>query len=349
MTLRDAALPLRAPAGEGPAAQPDRFERVPIEFARYAIDLETAASLMGVDARRAAELATDALPHASDPERGPLFDYVDVMNLALFAGTSRESIPELALRFLLRFAAGPRPSWFEPRQWLVRVRAPRPTGHVPPGLADDPSWSKLVLRGPDLTAPGVEALDGPGADQAPAARVEPPGYQAAVLLTGAEDTIREPAARQAYTELLGALFSGDVVYQSVSEELRMRHEHAWGLGMADCVVVSRLLAQELRAAGLEARARRGYLLGLVGSDHAWCELYEDGRWKSLDPVFAFLAGGAGRRRIEASDEFAAACLGGRFNRLLPCESTEAGALILVGGEPAPPWALAGVSAHTWES
>jgi hypothetical protein len=324
-------------------ARLERFERVPAEFARYEVDLTTAASLLGVDERRAAELAPDALPHAADRARGPLFDYVDVMNLALFAGTSRESIPELALRFLLRFAAGARPSWFEPRQWLVRVRAPRPTGE------DPVSWSRLLLHGPDLSAPGVEELDEPGPEQSPAARVEPPGYQVAVRLTGAEDTIGDPAARKIYTELLDTLFSSDVVYQSVSEELRMQHARAWELGMADCVVVSRLLAERLRAAGLEARARRGYLLGLVGSDHAWCELYEDGRWKSLDPVFAFLAAGAGRRRIDASAEFAAACLGGRFNRLLPCASTEAAALILVGGEPAPPWALAGVSAHTWES
>ena len=345
MTLHDSAPPMQA----RPATQPDRFEWVPAEFARYEIDLETAASLMGVDARRAAELAPDALPHASDAARGPLFDYVDVMNLALCTGTSRESIPELALRFLLRFAAGPRPSWFEPRQWLVRVRAPLPTGGVPKGLAADPSWSGLVLRGPDLSAPGVEELDGAIPGRPAAAPVEPPGYQVAVRLTGAEDTVREPDARRIYAELFGALVSGEVIYQSVSEELRMQHERAWDLGMADCVVVSRLLAQELRAAGLEARARRGYLLGLVGSDHAWCELREDGRWKTLDIVFAFLAGGGGRRRIDASAEFAAACLGGRFNRLLPCESADAGALILSGGKPAPPWALAGVSAHTWES
>ena len=52
--------------------------------------------------------------------------------------------------------------------------------------------------------------------------------------------------------------------------------------MADCVVVTRLLAARLRDAGFQARARRGYLLGLVGSDHSWCEDFEDGRWKSLD-------------------------------------------------------------------
>ncbi|ACU72410.1 transglutaminase domain protein [Catenulispora acidiphila DSM 44928] len=316
--------------------QIERFERVPAEFARYAVDLDAAARLLGLDPRRTAEVARDALPHETDPERGPLFDYVDVMNLALFAGTSRDSIPELALRFLLRFASGPRPSWYEPRHWLVRVRAPRS------------EEAAMQLLGPDLAAPGVQEVD-PRDLPIATTTVEPPGYEVAVRLTGAEATVGDPQVRAIYDDMLEALLSGTVIYQSVSEELRMLHERAWGLGMADCVVVSRLLAQRLRDAGFQARARRGYLLGLVGSDHSWCEYFEDGRWKTLDLVFAFLAGGAGHRRIEASPEFAAACRGGRFNRLLPCDAEEASALILAGDEPAPPWALAGVSAHPWES
>lgn len=319
----------------------ERFERVPSEFARYAVDLDAAARLLGLSTERTAELAPEALPHETDPERGPMFDYVDVMNLALFAGTSRDSIPELALRFLLRFASGARPSWYEPRHWLVRVRAPR-----------EECEAVRLLR-PDLAAPGVEEIDPRDLPVATAtaakAAVEPPGYEAAVRLTGAEAAVGEPEVQAIYDDMLESLLSGTVVYQSVSEELRMLHERAWELGMADCVVVSRLLAQRLREAGYQARARRGYLLGLVGSDHSWCEYFEDGRWKTLDLVFAFLAGGAGHRRIQASPEFAAACRGGRFNRLLPCESEEASALILSGGEPAPPWALAGVSAHPWES
>lgn len=325
--------------------QIERFERVPGEFARYAVDLDAAAKLLGLSAQRTAELAPEALAHQDDPVRGPLFDYVDVMNLALFAGTSRDSIPELALRFLLRFASGAQPSWYEPRHWLVRVRAPRNGGGADTAAPD------FRLLPPDLAAPGVEEVDPRDLPVAAAAKasVEPPGYEVAVRLTGAEATVGEPQVRAIYDEMLDALRSGAVIYQSVSEELRMQHERAWNLGMADCVVVSRLLAQKLRDAGHQARARRGYLLGLVGSDHSWCEYFEDGRWKTLDLVFAFLASGAGHRRIQASPEFAAACRGGRFNRLMPCESDEASALILSGGEPAPPWALAGVSAHPWEA
>ena len=285
------------------AARIEHFERVPAEFAQYVVDVDAAAKLLGLSPEQTAELAPDALPHTADPERGPLFDYVDLMNLALFAGTSRDSIPELALRFLLRFAAGARPTWYEPRHWLVRVRAPR--------AEDDEASKDLRLLRPDVSAPGVDELDPRDLPIAAAAKasVEPPGYEVVVRLTGAEETVLETEVRSIYDGLLDTVRSGTVVYQSVSEELRMQHERAWDLGMADCVVISRLLAQKLREAGYRARARRGYLLGLVGSDHAWCEYFEDGRWKTLDIVFAFLA----------------------------------------GGEPAPPWALAGVSATTWES
>jgi hypothetical protein len=227
----------------------ERFERVPAEFARYAVDLDAAATLLGLSAQQTAELAPDTLPHTVDAERGPLFDYVDVMNLALFAGTSRDSIPELALRFLLRFAAGARPSWYEPRHWLVRVRAPRPGQEGERG--DGAPEQDFHLLRPDLGAPGVEALapdDLPIASAAKA-RVEPPGYEAVVRLTGAEGTIQEPEVRRIYDEMLDAVLSSTVIYQSVSEDLRMQHERAWGLGMADCVVISRFLAQRLRDAG----------------------------------------------------------------------------------------------------
>jgi transglutaminase-like putative cysteine protease len=110
------------------------------------------------------------------------------------------------------------------------------------------------------------------------------------------------------------------------------------------VVASRRITAQLRAAGLTARTRRGYILGLVGGDHTWCEVEEDGRWKVLDPVFSHLVGRAG-----GSDAFREACRGSRFNRLLPCAVDEAAPLIVrADGEPVPLWALAGVSARPWK-
>lgn len=317
----------------------DRFLPVPAPFARYDVRIGAAAQILAAEQDRVAELAARGLPHARGAGDGPLFDYYDLINLAMFGSRTRQSIPELALRFLLRFAVTPSAGWYEPRQWLVQVRAPLP----PAGTPEAPAGQVTISR-PDFAAPGVDYLEA-GANQAPA---QAPGYQAAVRLTGAEGSIRSALARDCFAELVDALSSGQVLYQAVAEPLRMNHESAWRLGMADCVVVGRLLAERLRRAGLRARARRGYLLGLVGSDHAWCELYEEGRWKPLDVVFAYLAGaGASSRNLEPAPGFAAACCGSRFNRLLPCVSEEASALVHLGGDAAPAWALAGVSARPW--
>ncbi len=319
----------------------DHFRAVPAHFARYDIGLDAAARVLAVQRHRVAELAAQGLPHAGAPGDGLLFDYNDVVNLAMFGSRTGESIPELALRFLLRFAATPAASWYEPRQWLVRVRTPQP----PCGL-QAATAARVTIQPPDATAPGVEALQSDGDVGGPP--VQAPGYQIAVRLTGRADTVRSRQARSAFQVMVEALGSGEVAYQAVAEALRMEQDRAWQLGMADCVVVARLLAARLRQAGLRARARRGYLLGLIGSDHAWCELHEDGRWKPLDVVFAYLAGsGAKARHLEVVPEFTAACCGSRFNRLLPYACGEARALVHFDGQAAPAWALAGVSAHPW--
>lgn len=324
----------------GRSSAPTRFTAMPGEFSRYVIDIATAGRILGVEPELVADLAGDELPHATDGLRGPLYDYVDVINLALFSGANGRSIPDLALRFLMRFAAGEEQAWYEPRQWLVRVRAPESAAAADSGE----SSCRLTVRPADLAAPGIEPLTDDGDV------VEPPGYQVAVRVTGAPDTVRDATANRIHAEMLAALLSGKVIYQSVTEELRMRHRRAWDLGVADCVVISRLLAERLRQSGLTARARRGYLLGLIGSDHSWCELLEDGRWKPMDVAFEFLATSTDRiRGISAAAGFAAACRGSRFNRLLPCQAADATAVIRLDGRPAPPWWTCAISASPWRS
>lgn len=336
-------------AAAGQRGAPSRFARMPGEFARYVIDTAAAGRILGVEPELVAGLAADVLPCEADPARGPLYDYVDVINLALFGGANGRSIPDLALRFLLRFAAEEPEAWYAPRQWLVRVRAPE-------SAAGDagPAAGLPAVRPADLAAPGIEPLSQEYLDRTAgrlaAGRVEPPGYQVAVRVTGAAGVVRSATANLIHEEMLARLLAGDVIYQSVTEELRMLHQRAWDLGMADCVVISRLFADRLRQAGLTARARRGYLLGLVGSDHSWCEVLEEGRWKPMDVVFEFLASSTDSiRAIRAAPGFAQACRGGRFNRLLPCQAPEAAAVVLLAGRPAPPWWTCAISANAWRS
>jgi hypothetical protein len=202
-----------------------------------------------------------------------------------------------------------------------------------------------------MSADGVTAVPATAALAPSSTGLLDRGYQVAVRLTGQRQSIAHPGVLAVWAEVVGALASGEVTYQTVPESLRAVHEQAWRLGMADCIVVSRLMAERIRALGLPARARRGYLLGLVGSDHAWCEVHEDGQWKQLDAVFAFAAMDGGQERNIGMDApaFAAACCGSRFNRLLPCVGDDAAPLVYFGARPAPPWALAGVSARPWRS
>ncbi|HZN75165.1 MAG TPA: hypothetical protein VFC00_26330 [Micromonosporaceae bacterium] len=307
----------------------DRFIQVPAEFARYEFGLADGARILAVDENLLSAVTAEGMPYAMDSTEGLLFDHVDLLNLAMFGSRSGQSIPELAMRYFLRFAASAPTTWFGPREWLVRVRAP----------ATDPT-ARFRMQGPDVTAPGVAVLEPhtPG--------VEPAGYQIAVRLTGEEAIVRDPVAQAIYQEMLDALGSGAVVYQTVPEMLRMDHRRAWELRMADCVVVARMLAERLTDVGLRARARRGYLLALVGNDHSWCELYEDGAWKPLDVVFAHLAS---IDAYGAREEFIAVCRGSRFNRLLPCVAPDATTLVYLNDQPAPSWAQVGVSARVWES
>ncbi|MFI9803981.1 hypothetical protein ACIHEJ_06350 [Streptomyces sp. NPDC052301] len=319
----------------------DRFRVAPPDVARYDTDTATAARALRAAPEQVARLADEGLPHVVDSARGPLFDYDDLMNVGMFCGTG-QTVPELGLRFLMRFAASQRASWFEPRDWEVGVHPARTAGgEGAEAPAADAGRLEVTVRVPDLSAPGVEALDGGPFDEP----LRTNGYRAAVRLTGAEQTVRDPRIHEAWAEVVDGLASRRVIYQTVPEPLRADPHRAWDLGIADCVVASRLLADRLRAAGLQATARRGYLLGLFGSDHAWCDVVEDGVHKSLDPVFAFVATVGDERGVAESPDFAAACFGSRFNRLLPCRTDSAEPLVYFDGEPAPYWAMVGVGAR----
>ncbi|HEV2343028.1 MAG TPA: hypothetical protein VGS97_02940 [Actinocrinis sp.] len=295
---------------------------VPPDFAVYEADAQLATRHLSMDHAALAALAQAGLPHRTDPHGAPLFDFTDLTNVALRSG-SGTTVPELARRFLLRFMSGEPRSWYEERTWQISVWPPKGSA------ADD--WRLLPLDG---DAPGITVHSSTRTSGA---------ISAVVTIAGAEDAVTDPEVLALYEDVYDALVSGDVAYQSVPEALRHEHERAWAEGVADCVVISRVLAGRIVATGRRARARRGYLLGLLGSDHAWTEVHEDGRWKCLDPVFELLA-----RATPGTERFRAACRGGRFNRLVPCDTERADPLITLAGRPAPAWALAGVSSRPAE-
>lgn len=296
---------------------------VPAPFAAYCTAPEVAWRYLKFDEALLAEFARAGVPHQTDSAGRPLFDYTDLLNIGA-ESRSGVTVPELAQRFLVQFLLAGPAEWFGERTWEVRVRPP--DGSAQSGSGE---WE---LRPVDREAPGVTWRG-----DLPAQRGGSSGFR--VTLTGRFDAVADPGALRAYAETLDDLAGGDVRYLTVPEVLRDDPARAWAEGMADCVVVSRRLARKLVALGHRARARRGYLLGVLGSDHAWTELWEDGRWKCLDAVFELLA-----LRREAGDEIRKACRGSRFNRLLPCATHDAEPLVCRDGGRVPAWALASVSA-----
>jgi hypothetical protein len=264
-----------------------------------------------------AQLAQQGLPHVASAQ-GPLFEFFDIMNIGRFSQTA-VTTPELTGLTLMRFSRKPCTVWLGAKEWVVSVRLP------------DNESGRYWIRVPDFASPGVTRLD-QQFDQPIVAEVQQNhSYTVAVRVDGVHDVIRASAVRDVYRDMLHTLCSGEVIYQAVCEPLRMEHSHAWRLGMADCMVANRVLADRLRSIGLCARARRGFILGLVGSEHAWCEVYEENKWKSMDVGFAAMPSGLplGKRARE-QDEFVSHCFGTRFNRCIPCVSNNAEPLMYVG-------------------
>jgi hypothetical protein len=309
-----------------------RFEPTPPDLAVFDTTLADAATVLCTDEAGVAALGLRQVDG--------LLDFTDVANAALHSGTG-STLPELARQLLMRFAAASPDSWFAPLEWTVAV-------HRPPG------GRTVRMAVPDLGADGVELLDDPATGTSPAPGTQPPRpvvaaghqvepYQVRVRLTGERYDVTDRRIHAAFDDVLDAFDSGAVHYQAIAEPLRTDHQRSWDLGVADCVVAGKVLADRLRAAGFQARARRGFLLGLIGNDHGWCEVHLDGRWRALDPVFAYLAAEHGRG---SGAEFRAACRGSRFNRVLPCAVAESAALFQrPDGAPAPAWAIGAVSAR----
>ncbi|MFD6185929.1 transglutaminase domain-containing protein [Streptomyces goshikiensis] len=315
-----------------------RFHTTPDSAARYDTDVDAAAALLRTPPEHVVRLTEHGLPFRMDAERGPLFERADLINVGLLCASERTAL-EIALRFVLAFSTGPSSEWLDPRDWLVTVRLPEGE----PG--------RYQLRVPDFGAPGVAVLPSTGLDLAPrGAQFDTRGHQAALRITGAPGRVRDRRAGDIFREMLADLHARTVVYQCVAEPLRMKHQQAWERGMADCIVVSRVITDRLRAVGLRARARRGYLLGVVGSEHAWSEVFEDGCWKPVDVGLAFIPRRfPGGQDFPETRDFITACFGSRLNRLLPCTGEDAESLVhdTVDCQPRAMFGL--VSATPWKA
>ncbi|WP_411107021.1 hypothetical protein [Streptomyces sp. cmx-4-9] len=285
----------------------------PEEYLRFDMDRASALAVMRCPEPVLDALIEAGLRHTTEGGR-VLFDDSDIRNLAASSG-SGTSVPELVQRYLFRFAAGAPSEWTDPRPWHVRNLAACPDAAGCTG-----SWEFAALSSADFggQARDERTLVGAAVD-AGGANVDgyPPMamFEATVRTVGSVRRVGHPLVRQAFHEALDEMRTGRMRYQSMPLALRNDPVAARANGTVNCISVSLELERVFAEAGLEARSRRGYLMGLLGSDHSWTEVREDGEWKVIDPVFALLG-----LRQGASEDFVEFCLGSVPNRLVPCDS-----------------------------
>ncbi|WP_327697964.1 hypothetical protein [Streptomyces sp. NBC_00459] len=240
-----------------------------------------------------AELLAAGLPH-SGPPGAELFDRYDLFNLALHSG-SGTSAPETGIRFALRWMGRDPGTWFADRTWDLSVDLSCP---LDGGCEADPTW--------ETSRPEPEAFGG----RLLSLTTGPAGsaFTARVATRGERRELRSERLREIVSEYDGAR------WVRLPVELQSRPELVLPYGIAPCISVSLDLAAKCRAAGFEARTRRGWILGMLDLAHAWLEVVDsDGEVKVVDPVFAGLADHADAPH----PLFREACAGSRFNRLLP--------------------------------
>ncbi|MEW5626600.1 hypothetical protein AB1388_08530 [Streptomyces hydrogenans] len=304
-----------APAGaRGADGWLDALHRIvptPDRYLRFDTDRDSALAVMRCSPEVLDRLMEAGLRHRTEGDR-VLFDDSDIRNVAAASG-SGGSVLELVQRYLFRFAVSDPSEWTDARAWAIRnlgacpddpgCREPWQFAPLAAGDFAGRSWDERVTDGP-VDARGA-TVDG-----------HPPlaEFTATVRTVGAVRRVRDPLVRDTFHTSLQEMRTGRMYYQAMPTELRNDPEAARANGTANCISVSLHLERVFTDAGLEARTRKGYLMGILGSDHSWVEVREDGEWKVVDPVFALLG-----LRQGASEEFVEFCLGSVPNRLVPCD------------------------------
>ncbi|GAB2620165.1 hypothetical protein GCM10027168_60290 [Streptomyces capparidis] len=261
------------------------------------------------------ELLRGGLPHGGEPgaER---FDRFDLVNLALYSG-SGTSVPEKTMRYALRWMHADPQTLFRPRRWDCSVALSPPAGDeeadparmewslATPRPELHGGWTESLTVGPqgavlgekDITACGTTGLTASG-----------------VLVTSGE---RREIRSSRLREIVTAFGPDRYRWGRMPEEFQWRKDAVLSQGYAPCIAVCLELAERCRAAGFEARTRRGWIMGMLDLAHSWLEVVdEDGLVKTVDPAFVILAD----HHAEAPHpQIAEAFTGSLLNRLMPTE------------------------------
>ncbi|MEU9730993.1 transglutaminase domain-containing protein [Streptomyces sp. NPDC048002] len=273
----------------------ERLVQVPAEFRSARLPHQEAARELAVDEAVLENLVGAGFP-AEETDEGLFYDSHDVRNLGLQAGLGR-SLAELGERQCMRLAGGQPEQWLTERVTRLRLSA----------VCSAPGCTALA----EPAVPAPKLYEGRLTEWAKEDG-RPGSMLAAVTTRGHRDAPRTDTVRRIHDDLLDRLVSGAYQYGWVPEALRARPAAAIEHRTVDCVVAAWQMQRWAEEAGVRARTRRGFLLGLVGVEHAWTEVFEEGRWLLLDPVLAYL----GSRHRATHPEFADFTRGSVHNRLL---------------------------------
>lgn len=251
---------------------------------------------------RCDEARLDRLCELGLPYRGEgderTFGECDLMNVGLAAGGGR-SVPELARRRALAFAAGEPGDWVSERAWQLVVAASCNCGGRGPG-----AWSTPRAR-PELYGGGVDSLSQSERGASIEMRFE-------LRTRGREASSLEPAVGEEMDALLALFDAGSLRFHYLPKALRDDPVRAVAAGVVDCVALTLHLAQRLRDRGLRVTTRCGHLLAAIGIEHAWLEVGSPPHAVPVDPMLAVLA----RETTAANPLFHDFCVGSISNRVL---------------------------------
>lgn len=219
----------------------------------------------------------------------------DTWNTGLYEGSERTA-PEREMLVLRHLLSSRESAWVSPRRYTVKAHAVCPQA---PDCPPSAGWA--LPRLPGVSWSGHQT----GAGTAT--------WQGEVTLTGTSSSVRDRGLHEAFQGL-----ADSYRYHATPPLLARQTEATRARGVGECEALSRVLAQDLAAAGWRARLRAGHLLGGARTRrHYWVEVMDrDGEVKVLDPAMAILA-----ERF-FSPQYRRFCFGSLLNRMLPLAGEE---------------------------
>lgn len=236
------------------------------------------------------EEALDAFVRSGLLVRDGRFDSRDLFNLGLHSGTGR-TLPEQAFAYALRWMRSPTEDLLAPRTSRFSVTLGCScTGALfaPPRC---PRVDDLVITERCVTA-----------------------------TIGTEGSL-VPLRSLALIDIVRDFAGLGLRWMKLPEPLRQDEDLVLSHRVASCDSASRYLVRRCAEAGLRARTRIGWVIGMLDLVHAWVEVTDsDGVTKIIDPIFALFA----TTLPDANPVLTDPTVSLRTNRLIPTDLSVGG-------------------------